>query len=50
MERDQARQQALQFITHELRTPLVSLLGFAELLQHFPEQAKAAGAANVIQQ
>ncbi len=50
MERDQARQQALQFITHELRTPLVSLLGFAELLQHFPEQAKEAGAADVIQQ
>ena len=50
MERDQARQQALQFITHELRTPLVSLLGFAELLQHFPEQAKEAGAAGVIQQ
>ncbi len=50
MERDQARQQALQFITHELRTPLVSLLGFAELLQQFPEQARAAGAASVIQQ
>jgi signal transduction histidine kinase len=48
MERDQARQQALQFITHELRTPLVSLQGFAELLQYFPEQAKAAGAADVI--
>ncbi|MHB1936080.1 MAG: CHASE2 domain-containing protein [Acidobacteriaceae bacterium] len=50
MERDQARQQALQFITHELRTPLVSLLGFAELLQQFPEQARKAGAADVIQQ
>ena len=49
LERDQARQQALQFITHELRTPLVSLLGFAELLQHFPEQAREAGAADVIQ-
>ncbi len=48
MERDQARQQALQFITHELRTPLVSLLGFAELLQYFPEQAREAGAADVI--
>jgi CHASE2 domain-containing sensor protein/signal transduction histidine kinase len=48
MERDQAREQALQFITHELRTPLVSLQGFAELLQYFPEQAKAAGAADVI--
>jgi CHASE2 domain-containing sensor protein/signal transduction histidine kinase len=48
MERDQAREQALQFITHELRTPLVSLQGFAELLQYFPEQAKAAGAAEVI--
>ncbi len=50
MERDQARQQALQFIAHELRTPLVSLLGFAELLQHFPQRAQEAGAANVIQQ
>jgi CHASE2 domain-containing sensor protein/nitrogen-specific signal transduction histidine kinase len=48
MERDQARQQALQFITHELRTPLVSLQGFAELLQYFPEQAKAAGAVATI--
>lgn len=48
MERDHARQQALQFITHELRTPLVSLQGFAELLQRFPQQAEAAGAADVI--
>ena len=48
MERDQARQQALQFITHELRTPLVSLQGFAELLQKFPEHARASGAADVI--
>ena len=48
MERDQARQQALQFITHELRTPLVSLQGFAELLQKFPEHAKASGAAEII--
>jgi len=48
MERDQARQQALQFITHELRTPLVSLQGFAELLQRFPKQAEAAGAADII--
>jgi CHASE2 domain-containing sensor protein/signal transduction histidine kinase len=48
MERDQARQQALQFITHELRTPLVSLQGFAELLQKFPERAAAAGAAEII--
>ena len=48
MERDQARQQALQFITHELRTPLVSLQGFAELLQKFPRQAEAAGAADII--
>ncbi len=50
MERDQAREQALQFITHELRTPLVSLQGFAELLQRFPQQAEAAGAAGIIQQ
>jgi signal transduction histidine kinase len=48
MERDQARQQALQFISHELRTPLVSLQGFAELLQFFPRQAEAAGAVNII--
>jgi CHASE2 domain-containing sensor protein/signal transduction histidine kinase len=48
MERDQAREQALQFITHELRTPLVSLQGFAELLQKFPRQAEAAGAADII--
>jgi len=50
MDRDQARQQALQFITHELHTPLVSLQGFAELLQRFPQQAQEAGAAGIIQQ
>src|SRR5260370_22395715 len=31
-QRDQARSEALSFVTHELRTPLLSIQGFSELL------------------
>ena len=36
LERDQARAEALRFVTHELRTPLVSIQGFAEFLLRYP--------------
>jgi signal transduction histidine kinase len=48
LERDRARSEALQFVTHELRTPLVSIQGFAEYLQRFPEQASQSTAAATI--
>jgi signal transduction histidine kinase len=35
-ERDHARSEALGFITHELRTPLSSIQGFAELMMRYP--------------
>ena len=37
LERDQARAEALRFVTHELRTPLVSIQGFAEFLLRYPK-------------
>jgi signal transduction histidine kinase len=37
LERDRARAEALRFVTHELRTPLVSIQGFAEFLLRYPE-------------
>jgi signal transduction histidine kinase len=43
MERDRARSEALNFVTHELRTPLVSIQGFAELMERFPQRASTAG-------
>lgn len=36
VERDRARAEALGFVTHELRTPLVAIQGFAELMMHYP--------------
>ena len=43
LERDQARGEALRFVTHELRTPLVSIQGFAEsLLRYSPEGSREA--------
>jgi CHASE2 domain-containing sensor protein len=38
LERDRARAEALGFVTHELRTPLVSIQGFAEFLLRFPRR------------
>jgi signal transduction histidine kinase/CHASE2 domain-containing sensor protein len=47
MERDRARSEALSFVTHELRTPLVAIQGFAELMARFP-RAPASESADVI--
>lgn len=35
-QRDQARSEALSFVTHELRTPLIAIQGFSELLMRYP--------------
>jgi CHASE2 domain-containing sensor protein/nitrogen-specific signal transduction histidine kinase len=48
MERDRARAEALGFVTHELRTPLVSIQGFAEYLLRYPDQAASSEAAATI--
>lgn len=48
LERDQARADALRFVTHELRTPLVSIQGFAESLQRYPHAAGSGDAAATI--
>ena len=48
LERDQARAEALRFVTHELRTPLVSIQGFAEFLLRYPKAASSADAAATI--
>jgi two-component system sensor histidine kinase KdpD len=48
MERDQARAEALRFVTHELRTPLVSIQGFAEFLLRYPAAPNNSDAAATI--
>ena len=48
LERDRARAEALSFVTHELRTPLVSIQGFAEYLVRYPGQAASNEAAATI--
>jgi signal transduction histidine kinase/CHASE2 domain-containing sensor protein len=51
MERDRARAEALGFVTHELRTPLVSIQGFAEyLLRYSKERASSEAAATIFQE
>jgi signal transduction histidine kinase len=47
-ERDQARAEALGFVTHELRTPLVAIQGFAELLVRNPQIAYENDAPDTI--
>ena len=47
-QRDQARAEALGFVTHELRTPLMAIQGFAELLMHYPETQGAHEAPTMI--
>ena len=47
-ERDRARTEALGFVTHELRTPLVSIQGFAEFLLRYPQAAANSDAAATI--
>src|SRR4029077_18571687 len=44
VERDRARAEALGFITHELRTPLASVQGFAELMMSYPNSPACANA------
>ena len=48
LERDQARAEALRFVTHELRTPLVSIQGFAEFLLRYPKANGSPDAAATI--
>jgi len=48
LERDQARAEALRFVTHELRTPLVSIQGFAEFLLRYPQASSSPDAALTI--
>jgi len=48
LERDQARAEALRFVTHELRTPLVSIQGFAEFLLRYPQASGSPSAAATI--
>jgi signal transduction histidine kinase len=48
VERDRARAEALGFITHELRTPLASVQGFAELMMQYPDSPACAGAPETI--
>src|SRR5579862_5549101 len=48
VERDRARSEALGFITHELRTPLVSIQGFADLMMQYPESPACAQAPETI--
>ncbi len=48
LERDQARAEALRFVTHELRTPLVSIQGFSEFLLRYPSSAGFTEAAATI--
>lgn len=51
LERDRARAEALAFVTHELRTPLVSIQGFAEyLLRYSKERAGNEAAATIFQE
>jgi len=48
VERDRARAETLAFITHELRTPLASIQGFADLMIRYPGSADCEGAAETI--
>lgn len=51
LERDRARAEALAFVTHELRTPLVSIQGFAEyLLRYSKERAGNEAAATIFRE
>jgi signal transduction histidine kinase len=48
VERDRARAEALAFITHELRTPLASIQGYADLMIRYPGSPDCEGAAETI--
>jgi signal transduction histidine kinase len=48
VERDRARAEALAFITHELRTPLASIQGFADLMIRAPGSPDCDGVPETI--
>ncbi len=48
VERDRARAESLGFIAHELRTPLVSIQGFAEGMLRYPGSPSFAAAPETI--
>ncbi len=47
-QRDQARSEALSFVTHELRTPLIAIQGFSEMLMRYPNSPASADAPGTI--
>lgn len=47
-ERDRARTEALGFVTHELRTPLVAIQGFSELMMRYPNSPAYSSAPQTI--
>lgn len=47
-QRDQARSEALSFVTHELRTPLIAIQGFSELLMRYPNSPASSEAPGTI--
>ena len=47
-QRDQARSEALSFVTHELRTPLIAIQGFSELLMRYPGSPASSEAPGTI--
>jgi signal transduction histidine kinase len=47
-QRDQARSEALSFVTHELRTPLIAIQGFSELLMRYPNSPASSDAPATI--
>ena len=47
-QRDQARSEALSFVTHELRTPLIAIQGFSELLMRYPNSPASSEAPATI--
>jgi signal transduction histidine kinase len=48
LQRDQARSEALSFVTHELRTPLIAIQGFSELLMRYPDSPASSEAQSTI--
>jgi signal transduction histidine kinase len=47
-QRDQARAEALGFVTHELRTPLMAIQGYAEFMMQYPDTSTTAEAPATI--
>ena len=47
-ERDRARAEVLGFMTHELRTPITAIQGFAELMMEFPGSPHCERAPEII--